>query len=90
MLEAFTYAALSRNRDSLPRLTALLPEAARQEVDRIAAEARTLTPAELSSRIAELRSGDLAQVESAIGPVQHYPARLLEWKYRKHLGGQAS
>ena len=86
MLEAFTYAALSRTPDALPRLVELLPEPARSEVNRIAAEARGLSPAELASRIAELRAGDLAKAEAVIGPAQSCPARLLEWKYRRHFG----
>jgi len=85
-MEAFTYAALWRSREALPGLLELLPEPARSEVNRIAAEATALTPAELASRIAELREKELAQVESSIGSARSCPAQILEWKYRRHVG----
>ena len=86
MLEAFTYAVLARNREALPRLLPLLPDPARKEVERIAAEAKELGAEDLARRLAELRNGDLAKAESAIGPLESCPAQLLEWKYRRHFG----
>ena len=82
MMHAFTYAALWRNGDALPRLLQLLPEPARSEVSRIAKEASALTPDELSVRIHELRNRDLEQAEAAFGSAQICPPRILEWRRR--------
>ena len=87
MMEAFTYAVLRRTRDALPGMLQLLPEPARSEVARIAGQAAALTPAELAARISDLRNRDLAEAESAVGSVQSCPARVMEWKYRRHIGG---
>ncbi len=85
MMEAFTYAALSRSPDALPRLLELLPEPVRSEVSRIAAEVRDVPAAELAARMVELRNGDVTRAEAAIGPVRSCPAWLTELKYRRQF-----
>lgn len=67
MWEAFTYVALLK-RDALPRLLDLLPDPARSEVKRIAAEAKALTPQDLAARLSDLRAADLAQALAGKAP----------------------